>query len=652
MIPERDTPWLSGPAGAFQITRVPLTFTWWRDDQTCLRCVAPGAFRTAAGWRQATQILDLTGGEGCWQLRLGTDEPGIELTLRIDAAADGFRLAWAAPAAVLEMEDRFDLAVGQHWFGQGELLHQLWPLELANLPKAPLRTWDNGPSGLGDIQEPFWVTASGAGIYAPELADPIVGLNAPLPPAAPPPWDLGPTQLPPGLRPRRATPGSGDGLLTLGAAGESLVYQVLLAATAPDVFRAFIARAGVPGVSPPENHLQLPIWTTWARFKEKIDQALVLEFAREIRDQGYPGGTLEIDAQWQQYIGDTQFDPERFPAPRAMVDTLHDLGFHVTLWTVPFCTPESANFAAGAALGYFARWAGRSEPYIGTWWGGRAAVLDVTQDAALAWYGDLLAALQDEVGLDGFKFDAGEACFMPADATTAHTLPPNELSQRYVAYLAGRFPYSEVRTGWRNQTTPTLFRQWDKFCTWGFDNGLTSIISQALTIGLLGYPFVLPDMVGGNGYFGTDADAELMIRWTQANILMPAIQFSLAPWDYGQEAHLICLDYAKFRRVFVAEILELARLAAATGEPIVRPVWWLGGDDDAFGVADEYLLGNNWLVAPVVTPGAVQRDVYLPAGRWQDYWDQRVHHGPGWLRDYPAPLARLPLFRRADDVNQ
>lgn len=652
MIPERETPWLPGPAGALQITRVPLTFTWWRDDQVCLRCVVPGAFRTAAGWRQATQLLDLTGGDGSWRLCLGTDEPGIELTLLVDATDDGFHLAWAAPDTVLELEDRYDLAAGRHWFGQGELLHQLWPLELANLPKAPLRTWDNGPSGLGDIQEAFWVTASGAGLYAPQLADPIVGLNAPVPPAPLPPWDQGPTQLPPALRPRRAAPGTGDGLFTLGAAGEPLAYDVLLASDAPGVFRSFMARAGVPGVPPPENHLRLPIWTTWARFKEKINQDLVLDFAREIRDRGYPGGTLEIDAQWQRFIGDTRFDPERFPDPRAMVDGLHALGFHVTVWTVPFCTPESANFTAGAALGHFARHTDDGEPYIGTWWGGRAAVLDVTQDAALAWYGDLLAALQDAVGLDGFKFDAGEACFMPDDAHTAFTLPPNQLSQRYVAYLAGRFPYSEVRTGWRNQTTSTLFRQWDKFCTWGFDNGLASIISQALTIGLLGYPFVLPDMVGGNAYFDVDADAELMIRWTQANILMPAIQFSLAPWDYGREANVICLDYAKFRRVFGDEIVELARQAALTGEPIVRPVWWYAANEDAFTVADEYLLGDQWLVAPVIHQGAVQRDVYLPPGTWQDYWDQQVYQGPGWLRSYPAPLARLPLFRRQDDANQ
>lgn len=652
MIPERDTLWLAGSAGGLQITPTPLTFTWWRDDQARLQCVAPGAFRSAAGWRQATQLLELTGGNGCWQLRFGSEAPAVELILQITATADGFLLSWTAPAAVIELEDRFDLAVGRHWFGQGELLHQLWPLELANLPRAPLRTWDNGPSGLGDIQEPFWVTASGAGIYAPQLADPIVGLNAPLPPEPLPPWDLGPTQLPPGRRPRRAVAGSGDGLFTLGAAGEPLTYQVLLAADAPAVFRAFVAQAGVPGAPPPENHLRLPIWTTWARFKEKIDQNLILEFAREIRHHGYPGGTLEIDAQWQRHIGDTQFDPDRFPAPRAMVDKLHDLGFHVTLWTVPFCTPESANFATGATLGHFARRADTGEPYIGTWWGGRATVLDVTQDAALAWYGDLLATLQTETGLDGFKFDAGEACFMPADAVTAHSLPPNALSQRYVAHLAGRFPYSEVRTGWRNQTTPTLFRQWDKFCTWGCDNGLASIISQALTIGLIGYPFVLPDMVGGNAYFGVGADAELMIRWTQANILMPAIQFSLAPWDYSREADLLCLDYAKLRQLFAEEIVELARQAAVSGEPIVRPVWWLASSDDAFTVADEYLLGNDWLVAPVVTAGAVQRDVYLPPGSWQDYWDQQVHQGPGWLHNYPAPLARLPLFRRRDDAHQ
>lgn len=55
-----------------------------------------------------------------------------------------------------------------------------------------------------------------------------------------------------------------------------------------------------------------------------------------------------------------------------------------------------------------------------------------------------------------------------------------------------------------------------------------------------GYPFCLPDMIGGNAYFGQRPDPELLVRWTQANALMPAMQFSIAPWDLSKEAEQLC----------------------------------------------------------------------------------------------------------------
>lgn len=50
---------------------------------------------------------------------------------------------------------------------------------------------------------------------------------------------------------------------------------------------------------------------------------------------------------------------------------------------------------------------------------------------------------------------------------------------------------------------------------------------------------MLPDMIGGNAYAETP-NAELMIRWTQVNALLPAMQFSLAPWDYGETCAELC----------------------------------------------------------------------------------------------------------------
>ena len=92
----------------------------------------------------------------------------------------------------------------------------------------------------------------------------------------------------------------------------------------------------------------------------------------------------------------------------------------------------------------------------------------------------------------------------------------------------------------RTQGVGLLTRMGDRFSTWGVDNGLQSVIPTLLTSSILGYPFCLPDMIGGNAYFGTKPDPELMVRWTQASALMPALQFSIAPWDLGPQVDELC----------------------------------------------------------------------------------------------------------------
>ena len=65
-------------------------------------------------------------------------------------------------------------------------------------------------------------------------------------------------------------------------------------------------------------------------------------------------------------------------------------------------------------------------------------------------------------------------------------------------------------------------------------DGLSCTPHCSSSPGLLGYPFVLPDMIGGNAY-GLRPGKELFVRWAQANAFMPALQFSILPWNYDEE---------------------------------------------------------------------------------------------------------------------
>jgi alpha-glucosidase (family GH31 glycosyl hydrolase) len=140
---------------------------------------------------------------------------------------------------------------------------------------------------------------------------------------------------------------------------------------------------------------------------------------------------------------------------------------------------------------------------------------------------------------------------------------------------------------------------------------------------------------------------ELMIRWTQLNALMPVMQFSITPWQFGEECANICRRYTELHREFTGLFEELSIQTTKTGEPIIKPVFWLAPHDSrALTCDDQFLVGDELLVAPVVYSCQRERNIYLPPGYWQDYWSEEIHEGPTNLEEYPAPLDILPIFKR------
>jgi hypothetical protein len=409
-----------------------------------------------------------------------------------------------------------------------------------------------------------------------------------------------------------------------------------------------------PPHGPLPELLRAPIWTSWARYKSGVTQAACERFAAEIATRNLPRSVLEIDDRWQASYGDLTFDTAKFPDARGMVSRLHAAGFKVTLWVMPFVEEGSAAYAEGVAGNFFVTSdvsAGVGlKPGFFRWWNTSPAVaLDVTNPAAVEWFLGRLRRLQADVGIDGFKFDAGEPCFLPACFRTHRPLAhPSEYTRAWVTNVAAQFDCAEVRTGHRTQHIPLLTRMGDRFSEWGIDNGLGSIVPTLLTSGVLGYPYCLPDMIGGNAYFGRSPNPELMVRWAQANALMPAVQFSIAPWDLSPAADALVTASLAQRALAVDDICRLAEEAAHTLAPICRPMWWLDPvDGETFAIDDQFALGDDIIVAPVVQRGATSRDVYLTRGRWRDAaHPATVYEGGCWLRGYEAPLEVLPVFNR------
>jgi alpha-D-xyloside xylohydrolase len=93
--------------------------------------------------------------------------------------------------------------------------------------------------------------------------------------------------------------------------------------------------------------------------------------------------------------------------------------------------------------------------------------------------------------------------------------------------------------------------------------------------------------------------------------------------------------------------MEQMRMAHEKGTPVIRPLFFDFPDDEGcINIEDEFLLGPDILVAPILFEGASSRDVYLPAGTgWVDAWDGKKFDGGQWI-SADAPLDRIPLYLR------
>lgn len=175
------------------------------------------------------------------------------------------------------------------------------------------------------------------------------------------------------------------------------------------------------------------------------------------------------------------------------------------------------------------------------WWDGRGGLIDFTKPEAADWFQQRLNYLKQNYNVDGFKFDAGESSFVPSLAILngPENLQPASLSTAYAKTVARINPgMAEMRSLFMAQQLPLVVRMGDKSSIWGYNNGLKSLIPTLLNLNMVGYSTIMPDMIAGNGYANVP-DKELFIRWLQACIFMPVLQFSYAPWDYDDEVKQI-----------------------------------------------------------------------------------------------------------------
>lgn len=400
------------------------------------------------------------------------------------------------------------------------------------------------------------------------------------------------------------------------------------------------------GKMPAGELFQNPIFNTWIELTFYQSQQAVLNYADGILKSGFEPGVVMIDDGWSEYYGCWQFHAGKFPDPKAMLLSLHQNGFKVMLWVCPYITPDSVAFRTARGRGFLLT-TREGKPFLADWWNGYSAALDLSNPAACAWLDEQLQALT-ELGVDGFKFDGGDALHYVGAYAGKEPVDPNEMCRLWNRF-GEKYALNEYRAAWQAGNRPLLQRLCDKDHSWG-KKGMQALIPDTLAQGITGYAFGCPDMVGGGEYlnFAENAenlDKELFVKHAGAACMMPSIQFSAAPWRILNKEELETIRrQLMLRKKYGPQMQAALRAAAQTGQPVVRYMEYEFPNEGCEAITDQFMLGSDILAAPILEKGKSSRSVYVPKGNWR--FGEKTISSSGAFYTLSAPDAFVIVLER------
>jgi alpha-D-xyloside xylohydrolase len=432
------------------------------------------------------------------------------------------------------------------------------------------------------------------------------------------------------------------------------------------------------GKSPVPPQWAFGLWMSRCYFHNR---QVAEEVANRLREIDIPCDVLVFDGYWVRdgHQCDFIWDEERFPDTRGMLAGLKSLGFKSCVWEGPFVPSGTEMFSEGER-GNFLLMTPDHHTYLihtglvmashklpgfsgqetaGSFDGlpaaPPAALVDFTNPQAVKWYQEKHTALLEQ-GVDVFKTDFGEQ--VPEDAVSPYSgLTGKELHNLYTvlynqAVFEATLNYKGRGLVWA-RSAGIGSQQYPVH--WGGDpqtsfSSLAGSLRGGLSLGLSGVPFWGSDI---GGFFGKKPSVRLYTRWAQFGLLSGLARCHgttpREPWAYGSETVAIFRKYAKLRYRLIPYLYSCAHASSQTGLPLMRPLLLeFQSDPAAQAVDSQYLLGEWLMIAPMLSEKDY-RTIYLPAGRWLDYWTGTIYEGPVYL-DYSAPLDTLPIFLRSGAI--
>ncbi len=357
----------------------------------------------------------------------------------------------------------------------------------------------------------------------------------------------------------------------------------------------------------------------------------------------------------------------RYPdLPRRIAD-LNARGIRFLAYANPYLAVDGDLFEEVRTAGHFCLRQNSDEVYLVDFGEFDCGVLDFTREETRAWFAErILGQEMLDIGIAGWMADFGE--YLPTDLQLSDGSDPMEAHNQWPVLWAevnAQALASRDRTGDALFFMRAGFSGVQKHCPllWAGDqcvdftrhDGIGTVITAALSAGLVGNAFSHSDCGGYTSMHGHVRTAELLQRWCEMAAFAPVMRTHEGnrPDDnlqYDSTPELLTC-FARWSRVharLAPYVRTLCSEAVAIGLPAQRPLFLHYPDDPAlFAVQDQFMYGSDLLVAPVIEEGAQHRQVVLPGNvSWNHVWTGE-QYAPGRY-EISAPLGYPPVFYRLD----
>lgn len=366
------------------------------------------------------------------------------------------------------------------------------------------------------------------------------------------------------------------------------------------------------------------------------------ELLEQIQKKQLQCSLMELFDNWEEEFGNFTFDARIVDEVMNLFSAAANIQCYPILPVSTFFSYKSQYFTEGVSKGYFVRDKQNLVTRMIKWRGQEGAALDVTNPQAEQWYLQHLQRIVEQYKIKALKL---LHLSVPSDSKYYDdTMTHLDYTRIFYRDLANRFNVSlvlELATGFIPLPVYTPVRM--KFYGEPGSSCLNTSIPFSLMLGLSGFHLLIAD---ADRMADPSTTEEMFIRWLQVAIFFPVLEIPSIPVLRKEIMQHALNETLQFRHT------ELLPYMSSLWEnqpdlPIIRPMWWMAQDDPiAQTISDQFMVGDNLLVAPFLCEGTSQRDVYFPAGSWSrnDTNGTQIITGPATRTVKTDNVSAIPYF--------